>query len=253
MLAEIMLFLAEISWLSVVIVIGGCAGIAGLLNDEEPAAATALLACVLAGLSGVFVWNHSFAELEAMIVSWKDYLPWVGAYLAAGAAWSVIKWATYIRNAAIGLKETVAKVKSEWERKLDGTRTMYEKYVSELASAVNKHCMYISENNIYATDLLHEDQSQLTTAVIIRKLKFTASRKKGLITAWIAYWPISICSVFLQEFVVGIVNNIFSVMRGVYNKVSDLIFAHAIEGVLEETQAAASVNPAKPGKVKEAV
>src|SRR5574343_130016 len=218
MFAEVFLILAEISWLSIGIVLGGCFLIASLLNEEEPGAATVTLGAVAVLLSGLYIYNHSLDEFIAMFSGWRDYIPYAFAYLAAGAVWSVVKWASYIRKAVVELKDSIEDVKLLWESKLDGTRTMYEKYVGELCSVVNKHTMNLSENNLYAIDLLNEHKNQLTVPVILKKIKLSAGKKKAIITAWIAYWPISICSVFLQEFIVGIVDNVFKMMRGIYNR-----------------------------------
>ena len=52
-MTEIFLILAEISWLMVAVVLGGCVGIAAFLNEEEPGAATTVFVIVLAILSGI--------------------------------------------------------------------------------------------------------------------------------------------------------------------------------------------------------
>ena len=239
-MTEIFLMLAEISWLMVGIAFVGCVGIAAFLNEEEPAAATTVAAIVLAALSGVYIWNHSWAEYRAMLGSLSDDIPYIGFYLVAGLVWSFFKWASYIRKCATDLVQVINKIKDKWADRDRDNKLVHEKYVSELAEAVNASCRYLTENNLYASTLLAEDQNSLTTEKILEKVNFQAGKKKSLITSWIIYWPISMCSVILQELVVGLVENIFKFSQGIYNKISKMMFASVISSVVEEAKSKAA-------------
>ena len=239
-MTEIFLMLAEISWLMVGIAFVGCVGIAAFLNEEEPAAATTVAAIVLAALSGVYIWNHSWAEYRAFLGSLSDDIPYLGFYLAAGLVWSFFKWASYIRKCATDLVQVINKIKDKWADRDRDNKLVHEKYVSELAEAVNASCRYLTENNLYASNLLAEDQNSLTTEKILEKVNFQAGKKKSLITSWIIYWPISMCSVILQELVVGLVENIFKFSQGIYNKISKMMFASVISSVVEEAKSKAA-------------
>ena len=235
-MTEIFLLLAEVSWLMVAIVVCGCVGIAGFLNEEEPAAATTVFVIVLAALSGVYWWNHSFAELVALVKSLGDDIPYIGFYLVAGLVWSFFKWASYIRKSATELVQVIGKIKTKWEDRDRNNKLAHEKYVSELVEAVNTSCRYLTDNNLTASALLVEDQNALTTEKILEKVNFQAGKKKSLITSWIIYWPISMCSVILQELVVGLVENIFKFSQGIYNKISEVMFANVISSVIDEAK-----------------
>lgn len=235
-MTEIFLMLAEVSWLMVAIVVCGFVGIAGFLNEEEPAAATTVFVIVLAALSGVYWWNHSWAELIELIKSFGDDIPYIGFYLVAGLVWSFFKWASYIRKCATELVQVIGKIKVKWEDRDRGNKTAHEKYVSELVEAVNASCRYLTENNLYVSSLLAEDQNSLTTEKILEKVNFQAGKKKSLITSWIIYWPVSMCSVIIQELVVSLVENIFKFSQGIYNKISEVMFANVISSVIDEAK-----------------
>ena len=235
-MTEIFLILAEISWLMVAVVLGGCVGIAAFLNEEEPAAATTVFVIVLAILSGIYWWNHSWSELVALVGSLGDNISYIGFYLVAGLIWSFFKWASYIRKSAIELVQVINKIKDRWVDRDPQNKTVHEKYVSELVEAVNTSCRYLTEYNLTTSALLAEDQNALTTEKILEKVNFQAGKKKSLITSWIIYWPISMCSVILQELVVGLVENIFKFSQGIYNKISELMFTNAISSVINEAK-----------------
>ena len=235
-MTEIFLILAEVSWLMVGIIFVGCVGIAAFLNEEEPAAATTVAAIVLVALSGVYIWNHSWAEYRAFLGSLSDDIPYIGFYFVAGLVWSFFKWASYIRKCATELVQVISKIKDKWADRDVDNKASHEKYVSELAHAVNASCHYLTENNLPASALLVEDQNSLTTEKILGKVNFQASKKKSLIISWIAYWPVSMCSVILQELVVGLVENIFKFSQGIYNKISEMMFANVISSVVEEAK-----------------
>lgn len=235
-MTEIFMMLAEVSWVTVAIIICGFVGIAGFLNDEEPGAATTVFVIVLVALSGVYWWNHSFADLVTLVKSFADDIPYIGFYLVAGLIWSFFKWASYIRKSASELVRVIAKIKAKWEDRCSGDKIAHEKYISELVEAINESCRYLTENNLFAHTLLAEDKNSLTTEKILEKVNFQAGKKKSLITSWIIYWPISMCSVIIREFVVDMVENIFKFSQGIYNKISKMVFANVISSVIDEAK-----------------
>ncbi len=235
-MTEIILLLAEISWLMVGIVFIGCVSIASFLNEEDPESATVAASVVIAIMSGVYIWNNSWAEYYTMVISFGDYIPWLVVYAAIGLIWSFFKWASYVRKCATELICIVNKIKARWENRDRDNSASNERYITELVEAINVFCSGLTENNLRVSELMSEDNNSLTAEKILEKVNFQAGKKKSLIMSWIAYWPISMCSVILQEFVVGLVENIFRFSQGIYNKISKMMFANVLSSVIEEAK-----------------
>ena len=237
---EIFTFFAELSWLSLVIIGAGVVCIGGLIHDDDVGGVDFAFIVVVAALSGVYIWDHSVAEYWAIIKTLPEYLPYIVAYIILGVVWSIIKWASYIRQKADVLIAALDKVREEWENRksMFGNRldVSIDMYAVRITDRINQVFGSLAKASLKPADLIVEDKAQLDPAYILEKLNFTASHKKSTIIAWICYWPISLLSTFFSEMIIGLIENIFKFFQSSYNRISKAIFYGAIAKAVAAAQ-----------------
>ena len=237
---EIFAFFAELSWLTIAIVSFGVICIGGLIHDDDAAGVDLVFVVTVSALAGVYVWDHSFAGLWAFIKTLPEYLPYIVAYLVIGVVWSIIKWASFIREKAVALTKALDKLRDEWENRKaqfgDRLDASIEMYVEKIVDRINASFGSLAVNSLKGSDLIVEDKAQLDPVFILEKLDFTASHKKGTIIAWICYWPISLLSTFFREMIIGLIENIFKFFQSSYNRISKSIFYSAVSKAVAAAQ-----------------
>lgn len=237
---EIFAFFAELSWLTIAIITASVIFIGGLIHDDDPAGVDIVFVVAVVALAGVYVWDHSFAELWAFIKTLPEYMPYFIAYLVIGVVWSIIKWASFIREKAETLTKALDKLQTEWESHkalgVDHIDVSIERYVERIADRINASFGILAVNSLKGSDLIVEDKAQLDPVFILEKLDFTASHKKGTIIAWICYWPISLLSTFFHEMIIGLIENIFKFFQSSYNRISKAIFYSVVSKAVVAAQ-----------------
>lgn len=238
--------LALASWYVIAIVLFGVLCIGSFLENDLPGVATAAFVAAIVALFVVSIEpDQILPTVKLVLESVPNYLGHAGIYLVLGAVWSVFKWGFYVKNLGKqlvkNLEETHAEYldKDQWIADHQGHRQNEEsiadeyqrRYRNDLATATNRalHC-------VIAKDLTGKDfESTGMSAIEVFKLaKLTASRRIDMLAAWIAYWPISILSTVLREFIIDLFKNIVKALQGVYNSVTRAVVNYSINAAVKQ-------------------
>lgn len=243
---------AVVSWSLVALVVIAVLVIGNCLESDQPEVATvAFIAALAVGGTVVYDWQTTLD----FALQLPQNIGWIAIYLVIGAVWSVFKWGFYVRRLAKQLAINLAEVRQDWgteaakaefiARKLEQYDYRYNgvdkqkdaedeyanKYRNALGEAINAALGQILGRRFIADDLMKEE---ITVAKIFAKVQLTAGNRKALIWSWIAYWPVSILATFIREFIINLVSNIVDALKGVYNKISEVVIGKALADAIDQ-------------------
>jgi hypothetical protein len=222
--------------------------IGGFLEDESPTAASVsfVIAAVIIG-TVIFDWRSSLEVIAAI----PQNIGLIACYLVAGLFWSIFKWGCFVRGLAKQLALNLAGVEKNFSAENlkkyieDGLRDDKPFYTNataesleidfknnrmkQLAEAINCALHEVRINRISASQLENRD---LTVGGIFDMLGLTAGGRKALITAWIVYWPISMLTTVIREFVINLISNIVDACQGIYNQIAKMVIGNALKGAV---------------------
>lgn len=243
---------AAVSWSLVALVVIAVLVIGNCLESDQPEVATvAFIAALAVGGTVIYDWQTTLN----FALQLPQNIGWIAIYLVIGAVWSVFKWGFYVRRLAKQLAKNLADVREDWgteaakatfiarkleqydyrytgsDKQKDAEAEYVNKYCDALSSAINSALGPIADRRFVADDLMKEE---ITVAKIFAKVKLTAGNRKALIWSWIAYWPVSILSTVIREFIINLISNIVDALKGVYNKISEVVIGKALADAIDQ-------------------
>ena len=174
------------------------------------ATATLLLTLVGLGVGGHYHWFGLPSLLEFV----KDHglwtLAYAGAYVVVGIVWSFVKWFSYLMS----FRDAFRKVKEGFltSKNLDPKVSVPDNMRDEF----QKWSQSNARRGQHRDELWYMERPR-------------AAKNKSRITAWAAFWPFSFIGTLLNDPVRRIVNFLFEQFKGLYQKMSDRIFAKDVE------------------------
>ena len=169
-----------------------------VINDEGAwTTLTAIVTiCLLNWLCRIPIFHTVFSH------PWKS-LMWVGIYLAAGLAWSFLKWIFFV------LKQ----------------RDRRQEF--RVAFCRNNN---LDEKATFTTTQKSAFQHSLPHS--LAKAPNPSDFKSDIIF-WMSYWPLSILATLIGDFLTEVFSRLFSALRNAYQGVSNRIWAKMNDDVLE--------------------
>lgn len=153
----------------------------------------------------------------------------IGAYFVAGTAWSFGKWYFHIakiRDKYVELKEAFIKNRGISKTFLEDDPELLSGFeAKQLTEARQDFSAYIGRNFYLYDDSDTYAERAAKPALIVQSIKPLAVKHKSRITQWIAFWPISATWTIINDPVRKIVNGIFNRIKGVFQRISDNMFA----------------------------
>lgn len=238
---------AAVSWGLVAVVLIGIIAIGSCLENDEPLGATAAF-IVAAAIIGtvVYDWQTSLNFLLTI----PQNVGWIAIYLVVGVVWSIFKWGFFVRDLASQLAENLADTQKTWggssretfvaERlanyRNSGSREEIEaeyskRYRDSIASSINAALSAVISNRFDGSQFERDD---ITIEEIFKKIDLTAGNRKALISSWVAFWPVSMTTTAIREFVINLISNIVEAFQGVYNRISKMIIGNALKAAVEQ-------------------
>lgn len=126
---------------------------------------------------------------------------WTLAYLAAGIVWSGVKWAMHVRKVGQKCSEIIEANKGNMNAMISALKSASESYAFTGANP----------------------------AELIPK----ASKHKDRIIIWMVYWIPSFIGTICNEWVYNLFNNIFKLIRHLYQSLANQIFSGVIKNYRE--------------------
>jgi len=175
----------------------------------------------LSVLAFVFVMEQSGAI--SIFTSPLVVLKWGAVYMVVGAAWSFVKWFSYLHQRS----DTLKKLKLRWlkERNAEVTRNDAELAdVLDLLPVVVGTKIPKGELSNYRDFLTAEGylgrQNYGSTSVIPK-----ISDNKAKVTGWMIWWPWSALWTIFNDPIRRLANAIYNQLQDVYQALADRVFA----------------------------
>jgi hypothetical protein len=148
--------------------------------------------------TGIFgfgaVCHWSIGKAEALLITHPIiFISWLVCYIGLGIGWSIFKWYMKLKKEA----NSYNTVKADF---------LKSKGVTELTP-----------------ELASEFQSSPTYWTKTSE-PLSAKSYKDDIIRWIAYWPFSMIGFVFREFFIKIFDNIYELLQGTYQKMSNNVF-----------------------------
>lgn len=176
-------------------------------------------ACVYTG----FAVEWSF--IQTLLSNIPAFLGGLSIYLVIGICWAFFKWYLVIEDKIAGLKLAIFNFKQTREyTQSNDPKNLYSDCLPALAK-------YLKKVNIlsftHEVDALVENN--WTTEEIAIYVAPKASDNKAKITAWIAYFPISILWTLLHDAVKRLFNKIYTMISKSFQTLSDTLTKRAFK------------------------
>lgn len=192
------------------------------LEDEQVTGTfmTAIIAIFVIG-AGFFNWQESLQFITAL----PQHIAYIIGFLAIGVAWSIIKWVFYVRR----LVQDTAKDVTRTIQQFSATNMEHEnnrfKFFKSISAELNDNLRSIIVDRYDLTDFAEREKDLVVDDVlqVLYNTRFTPSRKKSVISTWIIFWPISVISTLIREFLINLIDNVIHAIRGVYNVTSAFV------------------------------
>lgn len=241
-------FLATVSWVVVLVAVVTVFLVGLLLEEEQPVAATGAVIAAVAVLGAtVYSADQMFEFVKAI----PQHIGWVVIYLTVGLFWSLAKWGFYVRRMAIDLAKRLESVKNLWcspkhreefisnrrQRNWGTDEAIANEYANrhreDLVSAINRALFKAIGRSVTESDISSTD---VTVESIFKSLKVTPSNSKALISAWIAYWPMSMAITGCKELLINLIENIIQSCQGVYNMITKAMIGNALNDAFAQAE-----------------
>jgi len=187
--------------------IGLFIAVAILLENEFEGWATTLVSISLA----LVIWLNQEAVFDFIKNNPSQLLGFIGSYIVVGVIWSIVKWQLYVRKAFKPLKEVKAEFISINGKIDDENREGFNNEVIK-ASLIDNRGYIITSSDISKKTPLED---------IINKISPIASRKKGVITSWVSYWPISLSATLLNNPFRHFFEWLYENISGLYERITN--------------------------------
>lgn len=205
------------------------------------------------------VWSVSEAIDIAM--SFPANILAIAGFLLIGVLVALVKWAQFVRDVATEVKSVLRR----YEEKLADSSDRFSKnspveisaiIAGELNSLFRMYGLYSSAkfsssvtDRIYHIDSLSGDDEHSiqiqntkefetspivfengvlrvkTVSEIFAFANVNANQKKTLISAWISYWPMVLCSTIIVDLIGELIDLLSRISRGAFNKVTESVIA----------------------------
>jgi hypothetical protein len=155
------------------------------------------------GTIGVLQWGIHIHILQGIIKSPGWDLAYCAGYLVIGIVWSYIKWISLVARALDRFKET----KNDWMES-------------------NKITIPMGEPDLLA---FHKHLEGIYGLGGVDHIAPQAKEFKGAITRWMMYWPFSMISFVLSDFIVKIYKTVFTYLANSFQAISNRAFASSLK------------------------
>jgi hypothetical protein len=184
--------------------IGLFIAVAILLENEFEGWATTLVSISLA----LVIWLNQEAVFDFIKNNPSQLLGFIGSYIVVGVIWSIVKWQLYVRKAFKPLKE----VKAEFISKF---KVLNDKTLPELNKMIS--VAYIKKADGYSLSPSPKTPFEDT----VNELTPIAYKKKGVITSWVSYWPISLSATLLNNPFRNFFEWLYENISGLYERITN--------------------------------
>lgn len=190
--------------------------IAILIEVEKEGWATSVFSLAMA----LFLWNYRAEVWDFVSQNPKGTFGFAISYVVGGVLWSIIKWRTYIKPIFTRFSDAKDAFKAEHGAIKDN----WEQWVKDLRAIKGSFQL---KDSYYTPSFEKED----TAEDIVRKITPFASKKKTLITSWIAYWPMSLAATMLNNPFRRFFEWIYSLVSGIYDRIAGGLAKNAMKGL----------------------
>ena len=204
-------FLASATFIWVFAIVGIIA-MAILLENELEGWATTVFSLCLA----LFLWDFK-SEIFGFITS--NPAATIGftiSYVVIGIVWSFLKWRTYVKD----IFDKFKALKADFIRE---NGVIDEKNKSHFYTTIESSGLRGGTGRYLTTD------SHQSLETFVDQLTPISSKKKGIITSWISYWPVSLLATILNNPFRKFFEWVYSNLSGYYDKITDSYKADALK------------------------
>lgn len=211
------------------------------LVSREKLAASFVVLALFAAIVTLFT---SLNVVSLVSVSWRAILWWLGAYVAAGVAWSVVRWVLF----ALKRKNFFYDCKEEWRSLMASSGRQVPKDISGWAPNDKVEFFryfverwekfiagddYDSRVSLSAFGRDHggrqreytSDEVADVSRKVLDRVMPKARNHKSKISVWLSFWPLSILCYFLEDFVVDAIKMLVRQVTKLLNGINALIFS----------------------------
>lgn len=168
------------------------------------------LAAIVLGVFILVVASVNDWSIALNPLSWAKYL---ALYLALGAAYSFLKWLSFLFKRRDELKQLKADFAEKTQTELENGKVP-DKHFGEFAN--------------YIQDLNHRHGGLLKKPKKPTDLIPTVKDNVGSLTRWIVWWPFSAFWTFLNDPLTRLARLFVQTFRGIYDKIARGVFANEI-------------------------
>ena len=180
--------------------------------------------------------------------------PWVLGYILLGLAWSVLKWGIFVRRQVKMLatkiasvkkncKDTIEKIEKDGgeryktsEQKENGKSAMLANSIGQMTDIIYDAISTFSDAPAsYDIRKIIENKGlfEVSSNDIMSKIKFTPTKEKSRISAWIALWPFSAIGTLVSDWLINFFDYIVEALREIYNSITRMIVKSAFDDAMK--------------------
>ena len=185
-----------------------------LIESEEFAGAFAVV-CGWALL--VTFFGSGVEQLKWVSVNPGHFISIIGAYIAVGAVWGIIKWYLYVCKKL----DEYESLKYEWlkDKGVD-SKTIPDSLKIAWLDYLVKNSKYVTKKKVY------DETTKTWTEKPIVQVQPRAWLNKSRITSWMAYWPWSMFWTLLADVLRQVFEKIQKLLGNLMDSISNMVFKH---------------------------
>ena len=174
---------------------------------------------------GAFAWLTASANEFSFTANPLLILKWFGIYMGVGAAWSFLKWLSFLFTT----KDELKSLKKSFVRRLLDKQVEFET-ITEDGTAEGKlkpepfrqFAEYLKEQRYLAVDYNSPDFNSPSDVIP------SVSRYYGKLTSWIVWWPVSAFWTILNDPIRRLARQIVKVFRSLYQSMASAVFSSEV-------------------------
>lgn len=212
-----------------------------LIENEKWGWATLALAVT----GAVYSYVNRHVALDWLGHNWVEVVLFTGGYLLAGIVWSFVKWLSFL----MGFREALAKAKLDYAKYVEDTNRSRESqrvaYEASMATFKTNLALFIANGGVpgskgephkpFQPELVNQltldfqswaDQHRWSVSYLGNSIatRPQASTNKTRIVAWMSFWPFSLVGTVVNDPVRRLLNWLYNLLSGTYQRMSDHIF-----------------------------
>lgn len=193
------------------------AGSFGLRLDGEETESSGLFWSFLASVFIVaLVARHFEVTRQALHDNWLWYVVALALYFVVGLVWAFFKWYRFIQRTRKLFDEAVVAwlrlEKPSLDEVRNGDQELLRTFLNHMRDSMPKGSPW------------HWHSAKFTYSNVVQSLIPLVSNYKGLVSEWIALWPLSVLNALLRDALSELVSFLFDSVRRRFQAVADNAF-----------------------------